>query len=649
MTARLRSGGLMLIAPLAGALVLGLAAPAEAAVKGRIVQVEAKNGTLRVVFSAAGLGPKDQIDPTSVKLTLDGETLKTKVDTSAAAQATAVDRRVVLAIDTSGSMAGGRIAAARQAALAYLSKVPGDVKVGLVTFSTTARIAVAPTTDRQRVRSAVQVLTATGNTALFDAVGMAVAVLGPRGDRSILLLSDGQDDGSRRTLAQDRAALRTAKIALNGVLLGPNGAQQSLTALSVAAGGRVVSAQAAADLTRVFEEVARQADKDVVLTADIPSRFSGGEAPVVVTATAGGQQVSDSAIALDLVSKASQSHDPAAFGPRPVKPIRGLFRHKTALWLGLLGLFLGAGAVLAFALNGVATRPQSMRGRLRPFVDQTGRQRASAPEQPRSMRDAAMGLADEIVKQRGLEESLARRLESAGIPLKPAEWLMIHIGIALLFPLLVLLLTNVNPALTVTSVFLGIAGPFGYLSFKASRRIRAFLAQLPDTLQLLSGSLSAGYSLPQAIDAVVRQGTPPVADELRKALVEARLGAPIEDALDDVADRMHSKDFSWVVMAIRVQRQVGGNLAEVLATTAATLRERERLRRQVQVLSAEGRLSAAILFGLPVVFALYMLAVRPGYLEPLITDPIGLVMLVGMAILLTIGGIWLRKVVQVEV
>jgi tight adherence protein B len=112
---------------------------------------------------------------------------------------------------------------------------------------------------------------------------------------------------------------------------------------------------------------------------------------------------------------------------------------------------------------------------------------------------------------------------------------------------------------------------------------------------------------------------------------------------------MGSKDFAWVVMAIRIQRQVGGNLAEVLSTTAATLRERERLRRQVQVLSAEGRLSAYILFGLPIVFALYLAATRPSYLKPLVTDPIGLVLLVGMGIFLAVGGFWLKKVVEVEV
>jgi tight adherence protein B len=317
------------------------------------------------------------------------------------------------------------------------------------------------------------------------------------------------------------------------------------------------------------------------------------------------------------------------------------------MYFALLALFLGLGAVLAFALNGVASRPESMTGRLSPFVDSGGTRRKA--RENRSVRETALGIADEIVKQRGLEETLGRKLDAGGVPLKPSEWLILHIGVALLLPLIVMLLTNVNPALTIVAVLLGVLGPFGYLAIKSTLRTRAFLAQLPDTLQLISGSLSAGYSLPQALDAVVRQGSPPMSEELHKALVEARLGAPVEDALDDVADRMGSKDFRWVVMAIRVQRQVGGNLAEVLATTAATLRERERLRRQVQVLSAEGRLSAMILFGLPIVFTLYLFAVRPGYLNPLFHDPLGIVMVGGMVILLITGGLWLRKVVQVDV
>jgi tight adherence protein B len=627
------------------ALVALLAGPASAAVKGRIVSISAKSGAVTVVFSAAGLAENQTIDPSSVRVTLGGETLVTKVEESGSAAGASVVRRVMLTMDTSGSMAGARIAAARQAATAYLNRVPADVEVGLVTFSSTARLAVAPTKDRARVRTAVQRLQASGDTALYDAVSLAVRTLGSQGDRSIFVLSDGKDEGSRTTVAQDVASLRRAKIPLNAVLLGDTGAQAALQALSGAAGGRVVAAGAATELTRAFERAAAGTDNTVLITATLPKNYQADEAPLTVSATAAGQAISDTALAVNL-SAASET-DIAAFGPRPVEPLDGPFRNKTVLWLGLLALFLGAGGVLAYALNGLGSRSQSMGGRLSPYVDSGARRKA--PEPSRSFRESAVGYPDEHVNSQGLEEALGKKLDSAGIPLKPAEWLIIHIGIVILLPLMVLLLSNVNLVLTLVAVLVGVLGPLGYLTVKGSLRTRKFLAQLPDTLQLLSGSLSAGYSLPQAVDAVVRQGGPPISDELRKALVEARLGAPIEDALDDVADRMSSKDFSWVVMAIRVQRQVGGNLAEVLATTAATLRERERLRRQVQVLSAEGRLSAYVLFGLPVVFSLYLLATRPGYLKPLITDPIGWVLLGGMAIFLSVGGLWLRKVVQVEV
>ena len=131
---------------------------------------------------------------------------------------------------------------------------------------------------------------------------------------------------------------------------------------------------------------------------------------------------------------------------------------------------------------------------------------------------------------------------------------------------LVLLLVSGGKILwTVVGLAAVLGLPSLYLGVKESRRTAAFLAQLPDTLQLLAGSLSAGYSLPQAVDTVVREGHDPIAGEFNRALVEARLGVPIEDALEGVADRMGSKDFAWVVMAIRIQREVGGNLAELLA------------------------------------------------------------------------------------
>lgn len=317
-------------------------------------------------------------------------------------------------------------------------------------------------------------------------------------------------------------------------------------------------------------------------------------------------------------------------------------------------MFLGLLFLLGTAITAIGPRrDDSVTGRLAQYT--LGGRTSGAPKASRvddnrgPVARSAFGLAERVVQSRGLEAGLARRLEAGGIPLKPAEWLMVHVGTVLCLPLFVLLITGANLVLVLASLVPAVVGPLGYLAFKQRRRTRAFLAQLPDVLQLLSGSLSAGYPLPQAADAVVRQGNEPVASELNKALVEARLGAPIEDALDDVATRMQSVDFHWVVMAIRIQRDVGGNLSEILSTVAATLRERERLRRQVQVLSAEGRLSAWILGGLPPAFALYLAAAQPSYLKPLYTEPLGLLMIAGMVTLMLVGTFWLRKVVKVEV
>ncbi len=165
----------------------------------------------------------------------------------------------------------------------------------------------------------------------------------------------------------------------------------------------------------------------------------------------------------------------------------------------------------------------------------------------------------------------------------------------------------------------------------------------------MAGGLSAGLSLPQAVDTVVREGQEPMAGELRRALAEHRLGVGVEDALDGVAERMVSEDFRWVVMAIRVQREVGGNLGEILTTVADTLREREYLRRQVRTLSAEGRLSAWILGLLPVAMFCYLLVGNPSFVRPLYTQALGMAFLAGAVLLLSVGVFTMSRFVKVEV
>jgi tight adherence protein B len=147
----------------------------------------------------------------------------------------------------------------------------------------------------------------------------------------------------------------------------------------------------------------------------------------------------------------------------------------------------------------------------------------------------------------------------------------------------------------------------------------------------------------------VRDAGQPTAKELSRALAETRIGSDLEDSLDRLSHRMGSSNLQWTTMAIRIQRQVGGNLAETLRTTAGTLRERESLHRHVKGLSAEGRLSAYILIAMPIGLFLFMNMVNHEYLSLLWTEPLGWLMLVFALVSLSIGIVWMRKVVTVEV
>jgi tight adherence protein B len=168
-------------------------------------------------------------------------------------------------------------------------------------------------------------------------------------------------------------------------------------------------------------------------------------------------------------------------------------------------------------------------------------------------------------------------------------------------------------------------------------------------LTLLASSLATGFSLPQAIDAIVRDAAEPAAKEFSRALAETRIGADLEDSLDRLAFRMDSDNLRWTTMAIRIQRQVGGNLAETLRTTATTLRSRESLQREVSALSAEGRLSAYILIALPVGVFFFMLRANREYVSLLWTNPIGWLMSAGGLVALGVGVVWMKRVVKVEV
>jgi tight adherence protein B len=620
---------------------------------GRIVDVSTTNGTLHILFSASGLSATTTIDPASVKITIDDSAVVASA-APVGEQTTHVDRTSVLVIDTSGSMLGAGISGAKSAAAAFLNAVPADVKVGLVTFSDRPVLVVAPTTDRAQVRQAISGLHAHGETALYDAVALALKSLGRTGSRNIVLLTDGADTKSKTSLGELVPRVQAAKVTVDAVGFRTTDAQSTpLRSIAQSGGGQVIAATEAQSLAAAFAGAARDISHQLVITATVPQQFSNGSHTIALTARAGSTTLTDSVFAPIGAATKTAAPVTADYGPKAVNV--GHVLSKQVLYAALGAIFIAAIIALSMAVTALTRteRSSGVRRRLSIYT-LTGRPVEESREESSVLGDSAVArsaveLAGRVVARRDVESVLEAKLEAAGVPMRPAEWLILHVGIAVMGGVLLLLISGGGLLATVLGFVGGLLGPWLYLAFKEGRRTAAFLERMPDTLQLMAGGLRAGYSLPQSVDAVVQEGSEPIATEFHRALVETRLGVTIEDALDGVGSRMGSLDFQWVVMAIRIQREVGGNLAEVLTTVAATLRERERLRRQVRVLSAEGRLSAWILGGLPPLFFLYLLLVRHSYVQTLWKDSIGIALIVFGLIDLAVGTLWLRKVIRVEV
>jgi tight adherence protein B len=256
-------------------------------------------------------------------------------------------------------------------------------------------------------------------------------------------------------------------------------------------------------------------------------------------------------------------------------------------------------------------------------------------------------MTEDFAERQGFLEAVESKLEMAEIPLKASEALLIWLGAVIVVGVLGFVLAGfLLGVILLIAVIL--AGP-GVLNFKASARQRKFETQLPDTLTLLAGALRAGFSLMQAVDAVSQEVQNPMGRELRRVVSETRLGRDLEEALEDTAERMGSPDFAWAVMAIRIQREVGGNLAELLLTVAETMLQRERLRREVKALTAEGRISAYVLACLPPGLGIVMYLGNPSYMQPLFSDIVGQVM-VGLSVVgMIVGFLWMQKVVKIDV
>jgi tight adherence protein B len=260
---------------------------------------------------------------------------------------------------------------------------------------------------------------------------------------------------------------------------------------------------------------------------------------------------------------------------------------------------------------------------------------------------AAAGAAVErALVRRGRLAAGAAALERAGLATTLPDVVLVVSLLTLSAGAVVTLVGGLLPGLLAA-----VAVPLGarlFIRIRTHRRQAAFADQLDDSLQLMASSLRAGHSILRAMDSVSHEAAAPTSEEFTRLVNETRVGRDLGEALDEIAERTRSEDFAWVAQAISIQREVGGNLAEVLDAVGHTIRERNAIRRQVKALSAEGKLSAAVLMALPFGIIAFISMTNPGYLAGFTESFVGYAMLAVAAVMMTVGGLWLRSTVRIR-
>jgi tight adherence protein B len=313
---------------------------------------------------------------------------------------------------------------------------------------------------------------------------------------------------------------------------------------------------------------------------------------------------------------------------------------------GLLLTMLVAFLVLAacgFLFSGA--KGSWVKSRLAPHVEGT---RSSRKREKGERLAALSGLfraTEQAFGHRGIWLKLHRKLERADLPLRTVEFVYLMLGCAFVVAFFAVMMGRSSLGILIAFA-IGGALPYLWVSFKASRRMAAFEDQLPDLLVTLAASLKAGHSFKQGIQTIVDEGHEPASKELNRVLTDTRLGRPMDEALSETAERIGSKNFSFVITAVTIQRQVGGSLAGLFDMVADTVRQRQQFARKIKGLTAMGRASAYVLVGLPFFVGFALTLLNPDYMSPLYNTTTGHHLILFGLVMMAFGSLILKKLVS---
>lgn len=550
---------------------------------------------------------------------------------------------VTLLIDTSGSMLGKPLDDAKAAALLFIEQAQPNDRISLIAFNSTVTRLVDFTSDKKKLSQAIEGLEAKGETAVYN--GLLEGLEGARNQKTanqnLILLSDGKDTASVASKETLEEIAVKAKIPISVVMLKtPEFNPQPIADIARRSGGQLLMAMSSSALKDLYNGLAAELHNKYLLS--YTSKAQSGKAKIEIEANVGKSF---------LKTKTTLTNLPATKRVSVRSVTNQYFKRVNELgnpWLAAFLSFLAA-FLLVTALGHLLLPQQNILADQLKYYDQLKGRQVSNKEKLgiEALHKVLVNNAKHLASKYDFTAYAKTKLEQAGLPVKLEEYMVMHVLVVVVLSLIVLLLTG-SKTMVFLFILIAAAAPLVALQIKIDRRNAAFHQQLPDTLEIIASSMRAGYGLQQAILAAGRETRPPTSVELTRVSAQVQMGMPMEDALNRLSERVGSSSFKWVVLAIAIHRETGGNLAEILDNLASSLRQRETMKRQIKALTAEGRLSALILIILPFFEVMILSYVNPGYMALLITTRPGLVMLFMALALMVIGGVWLKSITNID-
>ena len=547
-------------------------------------------------------------------------------------------KSIALVVDRSQSMEGKALDDAAAAAASFVGSKPGADRIALVAFGSNA---VALTDFSSATIDADTALRTLGvddreGTALYDAIVLSARELAaePLPARVVIVLTDGRDVSSEASADEAIAAARQSgavvyPIAIESEQFSP----EPLKRIARETGGTYFGAASSAALGAVYASIAEELQRT-------------WRVEYFTAARPGEERTLEASLAGETAkARFEVPGDAESFGVKP-SPLLPAVLYESAWAALLLGFAVGFCILLAAVLALAAPKGAWLRRRVNPHV--AAHARAVKPSDERERLAAAAGLfkaTENTFAHRRYWKKLQWTLQRADLPLRTVEF--VYVMLACAFVAGMIGAVAALPSFAILGCLLGGAlAPYGFVAFKARKRLKEFEGQLPDLLVTMAAALKAGHSFRMAMQNVVDEADEPAAKEFKRVLTETRLGRPMDQALSDMAERLGSKNLDFVINAVAIQRQVGGSLAGLFDMVADTVRQRQQFARKIKGLTAMGRMSAYTLVGLPFFIAFAISLLNRQYMEPLFHTSTGHKLIVIGLFMMTIGSLMLRKIVS---